>query len=119
MIPDVRRNKKNERPLSGDPRAWAERLGSLREIAGRAAGSSWVRFGTDLFSRMRGTGFREEARGMDWLRMLEPGTLAMLIPIVALLVGGAIVITKMVIHHRERLAMIERGINPDAPQQQR
>ena len=43
----------------------------------------------------------------------------LLIPIVALLVGGAIAIVAMVIRHNERIAKIERGIDPDAswPQQ--
>jgi hypothetical protein len=39
----------------------------------------------------------------------------LLVPIVAILVGGAIAITAMVIRHQERLAKIERGIDPDAP----
>jgi hypothetical protein len=52
---------------------------------------------------------------MEWSRILDPAILGLLIPVVALLVGGAIVITKMVTKHQERLAMIERGINPDAP----
>ncbi len=38
----------------------------------------------------------------------------LLVPIVALLVGGAIVIIGMVHRHAERLAKIERGIDPDA-----
>ena len=38
----------------------------------------------------------------------------LLIPIVAILVGGAISITAMVIRHQERLAKIERGVDPDA-----
>jgi len=40
----------------------------------------------------------------------------LLIPIVAIIVGGAIAITGMVHRHNERLAKIERGIDPDAPQ---
>jgi hypothetical protein len=39
----------------------------------------------------------------------------LLIPICAILVGGAIAITAMVIRHHERIAKIERGIDPDAP----
>ena len=39
-----------------------------------------------------------------------------LIPIVAVLVGGAIAIVAMLIKHQERMAKIERGIDPDAPQ---
>ena len=39
----------------------------------------------------------------------------MLVPIVAILVGGAIAIIGMVHRHHERLAKIERGINPDGP----
>ena len=40
----------------------------------------------------------------------------LLIPIVAIIVGGAIAITAMVHAHHERLAKIEHGIDPDAPQ---
>ena len=36
-----------------------------------------------------------------------------LIPIVAILVGGAIAITTMILRHNERIAKIERGIDPD------
>jgi len=39
---------------------------------------------------------------------------ALLVPICAILVGGAIAITAMLIRHQERLAKIERGIDPDA-----
>jgi len=38
-----------------------------------------------------------------------------LIPIVAIIVGGAIAVVAMVHKHQERIAMIERGIDPDAP----
>jgi hypothetical protein len=38
-----------------------------------------------------------------------------LIPIVAILAGGAIAIIGMVHRHQERIAKIERGINPDGP----
>jgi hypothetical protein len=40
----------------------------------------------------------------------------LLIPIVAIVVGGAIAITAMVHAHTERLAKIERGMDPDARQ---
>jgi hypothetical protein len=39
----------------------------------------------------------------------------LLVPIVAILVGGAIAITGMINRHQERLAKIERGMDPDAP----
>ena len=38
----------------------------------------------------------------------------LLVPIVAILVGGAIAITGMIHRHNERIAKIERGIDPDA-----
>jgi hypothetical protein len=38
----------------------------------------------------------------------------LLVPIVAILVGGAIAITTMILRHQERIAKIERGIDPDA-----
>jgi hypothetical protein len=43
----------------------------------------------------------------------------LLVPISAILVGGAIAIIGMIHRHNERIAKIERGIDPDAawPQQ--
>ena len=38
-----------------------------------------------------------------------------LVPIVAILVWGIIEITKMILRHNERIAKIERGIDPDGP----
>jgi len=38
----------------------------------------------------------------------------LLVPICAILVGGAIAITGMIHRHAERIAKIERGIDPDA-----
>jgi hypothetical protein len=53
---------------------------------------------------------------MTWDRLLEPDVLAVVgIFIVPVIVGGVVVVTKMLIKHRERMAMIERGMNPDAP----
>jgi hypothetical protein len=39
----------------------------------------------------------------------------LLVPIVALIVGGAVAIVAMILKHQERLAKIQRGIDPDAP----
>jgi hypothetical protein len=39
----------------------------------------------------------------------------LLIPIVAIVGGCAVAITVMVLKHQERIAKIERGIDPDAP----
>lgn len=50
-------------------------------------------------------------------RLLQPEILAMLIPIVAILGGVAAGIAKMIITHRERMAYIERGIDPDSVQE--
>jgi hypothetical protein len=38
-----------------------------------------------------------------------------LIPIVAIIVGGVIAVLGMIHKHEERIAKIERGIDPDAP----
>jgi hypothetical protein len=38
----------------------------------------------------------------------------LLVPIVAIIVGGAIAVTIMILRHQERIAKIERGIDPDA-----
>jgi len=47
--------------------------------------------------------------------LCNPETLVFMIPIAAILVGGIMGIAKLVIRHRERMAMIERGIHPDRP----
>jgi hypothetical protein len=38
----------------------------------------------------------------------------LLVPIVAIIVGGAIAITAMILKHQERIAKIEHGVDPDA-----
>jgi len=51
-----------------------------------------------------------------WLSLLaRPETLVFAIPIVAILVGGIVIVAKLLIRHRERMAMIERGMHPDHP----
>ena len=50
-----------------------------------------------------------------WEFLLRPSVLALMVPIVAIVTGGAIVITKMVIRHRERMALIGAGMHPDHP----
>ena len=56
----------------------------------------------------------------EWPSFLtRPETLVLVIPIIAILVGGIVAITKLLIRHRERMAMIERGIHPDRTQEQR
>ncbi len=53
---------------------------------------------------------------MDLLdRLLRPEILGVMIPIVAILTGGAIAIAARITRHRERLAMIEQGMHPDHP----
>ncbi len=52
---------------------------------------------------------------MSWQQFLRPEIIVFAIPIVAILIGGVIAITKIVIHHRERMAMIEQGLHPDHP----
>ncbi len=39
----------------------------------------------------------------------------LLVPIIALIVGGAIAMTAMILKHQERIAKIERGMDPDRP----
>ena len=54
---------------------------------------------------------------IDWLRDAGPATLGILVPIAAIIMGVGFAITKAITHHRERMAMIERGIHPDSPRQ--
>ncbi len=46
--------------------------------------------------------------------LLDPGVFALLIPISAIVFGSLTVIVKSVINHRERMAKIGMGIDPDA-----
>jgi hypothetical protein len=48
---------------------------------------------------------------MEWFTNL--GVFA--VPVAAIIVGGVIAIISMVHKHQERIAMIERGIDPDSP----
>ncbi len=51
-----------------------------------------------------------------WFRVFqEPQLIVFLIPIVAIIAFALIVIVKLLIRHRERMAMIERGMHPDHP----
>ena len=43
------------------------------------------------------------------------GLRELLIPITAIIVGGVIAIVVLVLRHQERIAKIERGMDPDAP----
>jgi hypothetical protein len=45
-------------------------------------------------------------------RILSLGPL--LVPITAIIVGGVIVVVVLILRHNERIAKIERGIDPDA-----
>lgn len=49
---------------------------------------------------------------MSWL---QPANLALLIPITAIVAFTAVVLVKLLIRHRERIAMIEQGLHPDHP----
>ncbi len=49
----------------------------------------------------------------DWPFVVNPDMLALMIPIVAIVAWGCIAIVRLLLHHRERMAMIERGMNPD------
>jgi Trk-type K+ transport system membrane component len=51
----------------------------------------------------------------SWLeQLLEPQRISLLIPVVAIAGGIGYAIVVAVIRHRERMAKIEQGIDPDA-----
>ncbi|MGD0382888.1 MAG: hypothetical protein ABSA77_05140 [Thermoguttaceae bacterium] len=54
-----------------------------------------------------------------WLRMLQPDIMVFLVPIVIVSVvvisKTCVKITKMLIAHNERIALIQHGIHPDYP----
>jgi hypothetical protein len=49
----------------------------------------------------------------SFCHLFEPDGLPFLIPIVAIIVWGILAGIKMVARHRERMSMIEHGIDPD------
>jgi len=53
----------------------------------------------------------------QWLLTLRPEQLALMLPMVVVvciaIVGLILGIAKVVLQHRERMAMIERGMHPD------
>jgi len=56
----------------------------------------------------------------SWLQMfLKPNVLPFVVAIVAIVcgctVGAVALVTKLVIAHRERMARIQQGIDPDQP----
>ena len=51
---------------------------------------------------------------MSWERILRPDVLWVFIPLAAILVVGINAALAQFHRHRERLAMIEQGIDPDA-----
>jgi hypothetical protein len=53
-----------------------------------------------------------------WQYLMRVETLPLMIPIVAIIVGGIIGIVVILLHHRERMAMIEQGLHPDHPQEE-
>lgn len=54
----------------------------------------------------------------SWSELLRHTELfGIMIPIVAILAMAVIVITKLSMRHRERMAMIERGMHPDHTQE--
>ena len=63
-----------------------------------------------------GHGLSRAALRRRRLRLVDSilGLGGLLVPIVAILVGGAIAITGMIHRHAERIAKIERGMDPDA-----
>ncbi len=56
---------------------------------------------------------------MSWAQLLSPAVIVFMIPIAGILVGGAIAIASMVITHRERMAKIMMGMDPDAEPEKR
>ena len=53
----------------------------------------------------------------NWQDVLKPEVMALAVPILGIAVGGILgaisIISKAILRHRERMAMIERGMHPD------
>ena len=56
----------------------------------------------------------------DWSEILfRPGNVVFIVPLAAITLVLIMGMTKQLIRHRERMAMIERGMHPDHPQEPR
>jgi hypothetical protein len=51
---------------------------------------------------------------MVWERVLRPEVLWVVIPLAAIVMAGVNGVLSQIHRHRERLAMIEQGMDPDA-----
>ncbi len=51
--------------------------------------------------------------GFSWSKLLDPGVLALFIPIVAIIVFGGCGVLAQWHKHVERMELIRHGINPD------
>jgi hypothetical protein len=63
----------------------------------------------------RGIRIGDTFMAIDWNRILRPDLIWVVIPVVAILVGGILAILQQIHRHQERKAMIEQGIHPDYP----
>ncbi len=86
--------------LKGAVAQLGERLVCNQEATGSIPVSSTRSFGGILLGR----------ESMESILSLG----GLLVPIVAIIVGGAVAITTMILRHQERIAKIERGIDPDS-----
>ena len=48
--------------------------------------------------------------------LLNPAILGIMIPIVAVVTAGTVILARVWMRHRERMAMIEMGMHPDHPE---
>lgn len=58
-----------------------------------------------------------EIAAVWWQSLVRPDVVWVLVPVVAIIIGGVIAVVQMVIAHRERMAMIEQGMHPDEQKQ--
>jgi hypothetical protein len=47
-------------------------------------------------------------------RLLDPGVVWVLIPLAGICLGGVLALAKLIVRHRERMAKIGMGIDPDS-----
>ncbi|NQU25018.1 MAG: hypothetical protein HQ567_27345 [Candidatus Nealsonbacteria bacterium] len=52
---------------------------------------------------------------MSWNELLKPETIVFVTGGLAIVIFGSVAIIKAMARHRERMAMIERGMHPDHP----
>jgi hypothetical protein len=102
------------RAESVEPRAKSRVLGAVAQLGERLVCNQEATGSIPVSSTRKSD---QEKSEMNHMVETIASLGGLLVPISVFVVGGAIAITAMILKHQERIAKIERGIDPDGPPQ--